>query len=284
MSLSHKTVTRDFNREIQGRVNAARNRRTPAFTLIELLVVVAIISMLLAVLMPSLSSARARTRRTVCLSNLREIGVAIRGYSLQYRDAIPRGPSDSIPYYPPQGWDQWATNQLWFGEPLNIEQGLGVLLRTEMPQPRVLFCPDDNSSDPEEELEKIEQGSPEDVYCSYYYRQRDQTTRDRLDSLGRNDLGLDARALVLDANSLGDESMGMYRTNHEERTVNILYLDGHAQAVENPEHVLSLRAEDYYGFPVSVEKRLNEIMQAADYAESHDPSQTPYLPGSDPRP
>jgi prepilin-type N-terminal cleavage/methylation domain-containing protein/prepilin-type processing-associated H-X9-DG protein len=261
----------------------------PAFTLIELLVVVAIIGMLLAVLLPSLSGAKARSRRTVCLSNLREIGLAIRGYTMQYRDAIPRGPADPIPYYPTQGWDQWATNQLWFGDspyggPARVEQGLGVLLETELAQPRVLYCPDDDSSDPEEELDKIAQRGPADVYCSYYYRQRDQTTRDRVDSLGLNELGFDARALALDANSLGDESMNLYRTNHDERTVNILYLDGHAQPAENRNHVLSLRAEDYYGFPASIEQRLNEIVRAADYAESHDPIETPALPDVAPPP
>lgn len=261
--------------------------RSSAFTLIELLVVVAIISLLLAVLLPSLSSARARSRRTVCLSNLREIGLAIGTYAMQYRDAIPRGPSSPIPYYPTQGWDEWATNQLWFGAsafggPQRTTQGLGILLKTEMPQPRVLYCPDDDSSDPEEELAKIERAGDEDAYCSYFYRQRDQTTRDRLDSLGFNDAGLDARALALDANSLGDESMGLYRTNHQARIVNILYLDGHAQPVENNDHVLSLRAADYRGFPTSIELRLNEIIRAADYAESHDPQQTP--PPLDPPP
>lgn len=53
------------------------NRDRVAFTLIELLVVVAIIAMLVAMLLPALHQARKMTRRTVCASNLRQIGTAL---------------------------------------------------------------------------------------------------------------------------------------------------------------------------------------------------------------
>lgn len=253
----------------------ARIMHRRGFTLVELLVVVAIVSMLLALLMPSLSRARAQSRLTVCLSNLREIGLGIQAYAMQYNDAIPRGPAEPLPYFPSQGWDEWATNQVWLGM-MKADQGLGTLLSHDLRQPRVLFCPADDSNDPVEELQKIDHQGDEDAYCSYFYRQRDQITRDRLDYLGLNDLGLEARALVLDANSLGEGDLG--RTNHHAREVNILYLDGHAETFENRRQVFSLRAEDYSGFPVSIERRLNEILVAADYAESGDPTKTPPLP------
>ena len=51
-----------------------------AFTLIELLIVIAIISLLLSILLPSLSQAREESRRTVCQSNMRMIGAAVNGY------------------------------------------------------------------------------------------------------------------------------------------------------------------------------------------------------------
>ena len=51
-----------------------------AFTLIELLVVIAIISLLLAVLLPSLRSAKQRAKQAACLSNLRHLALAWREY------------------------------------------------------------------------------------------------------------------------------------------------------------------------------------------------------------
>ncbi len=251
----------------------ARARR--GFTLVELLVVVAIVSLLLAILMPSLSRARAQSRLSVCLANLREIGLGVQAYAAQYNDAIPRGLAEPIFYFPSQGWDEWATNQVWLGM-LKADQGLGTLLNVDLRQPRVLFCPADDTNDPFEELEKIDRRGDEDAYCSYLYRQRDQITRDRLDYLGTNDLGLEARALALDANSLGEGDFA--RTNHEAREVNILYRDGHAETFENRRDVFSLRQEDFFGFPASIERRLNEILVAADFAESGDPTQTPPLP------
>ncbi len=52
-------------------------RRHPGFTLIELLVVVSIIALLVGMLLPSLSSAREQARRTRCLTNLHNLGVAM---------------------------------------------------------------------------------------------------------------------------------------------------------------------------------------------------------------
>jgi len=72
-----------------------RSRR--GFTLIELLVVVSIIALLTAILLPVFFSVRGKARQTVCVSNLRQIGLAIALYAQDSDDLYPAGtdPSDT---------------------------------------------------------------------------------------------------------------------------------------------------------------------------------------------
>jgi len=64
-------------------------RRTRhGFTLIELLVVAAIIALLIAILIPSLSRAKHLSRAVVCLTNLRQIGIGFNTYSMEYSSIL----------------------------------------------------------------------------------------------------------------------------------------------------------------------------------------------------
>jgi len=69
-------------------------RGRSGFTLIEVLVVVAIIALLVAILLPALSRARAQGRSTVCLNNLRQIGIAVNQYAMANTDILPRACND----------------------------------------------------------------------------------------------------------------------------------------------------------------------------------------------
>ena len=101
-----------------------KNISRPGFTLTEMLVVLAIIELLAAILFPVFTSAREAARQTVCLSNQRQIGMAILQYVQDNDECFPNGIN------PTPGW-------FWAGE------GWAGQLSSYVKSPDIFRCSDD---------------------------------------------------------------------------------------------------------------------------------------------
>jgi len=96
-----------------------------AFTLVELLVVLGVIAVLVSVLLPALAGARAASRRTVALSNMRQVVTAFALYAEQYK-AFPHAapghsttPGSEPPFPDPPGLISYQ----WFPDNMRIATG-----------------------------------------------------------------------------------------------------------------------------------------------------------------
>ena len=209
-------------------------------------------------LLPALNRAREQSKRTACLSNLHQIGIAIHGYASDYKGRIPYGPtaksSNPISFYQRTGnvTSLLSTADLDFSLPppfiVSEYCGLGLLLHTYLANvPKVLFCPAVMQEDlSDQQLAVVGKGQAQ---CDYYYRHGSETevmpgtpptggpAYINLAHLGLNSQGKRIRALVVDVDFETSTELAPFgvntRTCHERRTVNVLFSDGHAIPIDN---------------------------------------------------
>jgi prepilin-type N-terminal cleavage/methylation domain-containing protein/prepilin-type processing-associated H-X9-DG protein len=139
-------------------------REDRAFTLVELLVVIAIIAVLMAVLLPAMNRAREQANQVTCLSNLRQLDMAIMMYCQDNQGWFPRAAPYTAPSQPEstQDWIWWqqtsnpfvAPNRDIFNSPILKYLGIKPDSR-QVPtvvdfyeqRQRVLRCPSDPLAD-----------------------------------------------------------------------------------------------------------------------------------------
>ncbi len=261
------------------RIRNSRRRRGGAFTLVELLVVIGIVAVLMGVVLPALAAARVSARKIACLSNLRQLGIAVHSYAEDNRGNVPFGPKappflSPADFYPSTGAPT-SLISLGSGDPV----GLGLLLRGHLSkQPEVLFCPDpDQKVFADDELAKV--GTAQ-AQCSYYYRHASVTrlfddgsaptpswNRISLANLGKNRNGRPIRALAIDTMFLCPPDLAEFnvkpRTHHRQRFANILFSDGHVVSCSNADGRFTVDVRDHNQVRNAF-SRILEVLERAD--------------------
>ena len=196
-------------------------RRLTAFTLIELLVVISIIALLIAILLPALQAARSTARNVQCLSNLKQIALALEIYKTDNSARIVNLQSN-VPNDPKGSW--------WYSQ-----LGIGYL---DLPNTAAFFDPENF---------KMFQ-CPSAVYTDpaqlgYGYNSFIPANSDESDFLpGQQGFVMDfvpGQAAATRITYFGAKDLTKIEERHAGST-NMLYLDSHAKSESIDEVVLQL--------------------------------------------
>jgi len=112
-----------------------------AFTLIELLVVIAIIAILAGLLFPVFAQAKKASKKTVCISNLKQIGASVAMYMGDFDGVFPHA-LDASDKFAPQIWDQHPDFRRRIPEMPMLHEALQPYLKNT----DVFFCPGDSGT------------------------------------------------------------------------------------------------------------------------------------------
>lgn len=115
------------------------SHRRKAFTLIELMVTIAIIGILASLLLTVIGKAKEKARRTVCLSNLKQLGQAFSMYLDSHNDFFPASGSRTLYGPMPEDWVHWQAGR-------DVNKGIAHYIGNGGVATNILRCPVDRES------------------------------------------------------------------------------------------------------------------------------------------
>lgn len=150
-----------------------------AFSLVDVLVTLAVVALLIGLLIPGLHQAKETTRRIVCASNERQIGLAIAMYADESKNHIPY-----TVFVPPGARPEELVledtlvlrtneNAEMREDPTNARlwDGLGLLYEGEyLPAPPVFYCPSHTGDHPFTKYARLWKGEAGEIVGNFQYR------------------------------------------------------------------------------------------------------------------
>jgi prepilin-type processing-associated H-X9-DG protein len=193
-------------------------RKQRGMTFIEILLLLALLTCMLLILLPTVVTMRAKGRKTQCMSNLRQIGMALEIYSHSYEG--------SLPPWLNRRRDAFGHTTKWDNPEL-----LYQAIRRGISDSGVAYCPNDQIAGRDQE-----QFGVNHRFFSYYFAMRPEekgahVTLEGLTMNGRMTVGSAEYVMVRDANmAFVNKLPGKPPRGCEHfGGVNAVYLDGHAK-------------------------------------------------------
>lgn len=204
-------------------------RRTSGFSLIEMLVVLCVIGVLAALIFSAFGRVREKGRQTACLSNLKQLGVAIALYQGDNDQIFPRGgdPTDIHTSL----WQQAADGV--YADEVDHLPPLTFVLRPYIKSKDVWRCPSDVGFDVTESSQTLNaRPTSFAVFAMSYYYRTELTLKRKGELLGRskvppyNEHGPSEINILFDGHGSWHGEM-----DEKQRRYNVLWGDGHVKNV-----------------------------------------------------